>query len=100
MKGKVRVVFIDEEDLPSKRAFGKEYRSWIPWAAIEQIPEGMALDLAPWLGGRKAKTAGTTFGNPNSRLARKFPHLKVIVRSPTLFIWNPSRAALRLVEDE
>ena len=99
---KTKIIFIDENDLPPNRVFGKAYRltkSWVPWAAIEQIPKGMALELTPWLDGRTAKIAGAGLQNVNGRLRRLSPHLHIIIRGPCLFVWNPSDAARTASEE-
>lgn len=95
--GRTKVVYFDEADLPPRRYFGRPYKpslaSWIPWAAIEQVPEGMALEITPWIGDRKPKDVGATLQNPSSRLTRHYPWLRVVIRSPAVFIWYPSPKA-------
>jgi hypothetical protein len=91
------IIFIDEVDLPPRRFFGKPYRpssaSWIPWVAIEQIPQGMALEITPWIGDRKPRDVSATLLSPSGRLAKHYPWLRVVLRSPAVFIWYPSKRA-------
>lgn len=97
--GKIKVIYIDEDDLPPRYSLGKPWKkSWLPWKAVEQIPQGMALELTPWLGERSARNAGATLLQPASRLSKKFPHLRVIQRGSILFLWHPSSRALESLE--
>jgi hypothetical protein len=95
--GRTKVVYFDEADLPPRRYFGKPYKpsvaSWIPWVAIEQIPQGMALEVTPWIGDRKPRDACAQLLSPSGRLARHYPWLRVVQRSPVVFIWYPSPKA-------
>lgn len=72
-------------------------KSWLPWSAIEQIPQGMALEITPWLNGRNPIQASIVIHNPDSKLSTKFPHLHVIVRGPAILIWYPSNQAAELL---
>lgn len=90
--GRTKIIYIDEEDLPPRCFFGKpQKRSWMPWAAVEQIPQGMALEVTPWLNGREPRNAGSGLQGPGSRLTRRYPYLRVMIRGPALFIWYPSQ---------
>lgn len=74
-------------------------KSWLPWSAIEQIPQGMALEITPWLNGRDPHAANLALRGQGSKLRVKFPHLRPIVRGYALLIWYPSRQSAALIAE-
>lgn len=75
-------------------------KSWLPWSAIEQIPQGMALEVTHWLNGRNPVRASMDLNTRKSKLRIKYEYLRVIVRGPAVLIWWPSKQAAEAIDEK